>query len=61
MIKSKQILLKSLAHKVFYDRKSNLYNVFILKCGVSITNISIEHYIEEKTKKISRKLKANIL
>ena len=25
--------------------KSKLYNVFILKC-VSITNISIEHYME---------------
>ena len=30
---------------LFYDMKSNMYNVFILKC-VSIRNINIEHYIE---------------
>ena len=37
MIKSKQTRA--------WDSKSNLYNAFILK-RVSITNISIEHYIE---------------
>ena len=44
MIKSKY-LLKSLADEIydmFYDMKSK---VFTLKC-VSITTISIEHYIE---------------
>ena len=29
--------------RLFYDMKSHLCNIFILKC-VSITNISIEHY-----------------
>ena len=29
----------------FYDMKSNLYYVFILKC-VSIANVCIEHYME---------------
>ena len=31
--------------RLFYDMKSNLYNAYILKC-VSITNISVEHYME---------------
>ena len=38
-------LLKSPAQEIVYDMKSNLCNVFILKC-VSITNISIEDYME---------------
>ena len=41
----KKYLLKSLAHEMFYDKKSNLYNVFILKC-VSATNISIVYDME---------------
>ena len=31
--------------RLFHDMKSNLYNVFIMKC-VSMTNISIEHYMD---------------
>ena len=38
-------LLKSLAHETVLDMKGNLYDAFVLKC-VSITNISIEHYME---------------
>ena len=30
---------------LFFDMKSNLCNLFILKC-VLITNLSIEHYME---------------
>ena len=30
--------------RLFYDMKSILYNVFILKC-VSVTNMRIEHYM----------------
>ena len=37
-------LLKSQAHHID-DMKSNLYHVFILKC-VSITNVSIDDYME---------------
>ena len=46
MIKSRQtnIFGSHSRMKLFYDMKSNLYNVFILKC-VSITNISIENYM----------------
>ena len=39
------LLWSHLRMRLFYDMKSNLYNVFILKC-VSITNISIEHFTE---------------
>ena len=47
--------MKSLAHRLFYNMKSNLY-VFTMKC-VLITNISIEHYVEgvirsQKTKQV---------
>ena len=31
--------------RLCYDMKNDLYNVFILKC-VSITSISVEHYME---------------
>ena len=31
--------------RLFYDMKSNLYNVFVLK-RVSVTNVSTEHYTE---------------
>ena len=31
--------------RLFYDTKSNLHNVFILKC-VSVISISIEQYME---------------
>ena len=31
--------------RLFYDMKSNLFHVVILKC-VAVTNISIEHYME---------------
>ena len=31
--------------RLFYDMKSNLYNVFIVKY-VSLANISIAHYIK---------------
>ena len=31
--------------RLFYEMKSNLYNVFVLKY-VLITNISIERYLE---------------
>ena len=46
MIKSKQVPFEvTRALRLFYDMKKNLHNVFTLKC-VSITNISIEHYLE---------------
>ena len=50
--------------RLFYDTKSNLYNVFILKC-VSVISISIEQYMEgvtgqwQKTKQ-AEKEKTNI-
>ena len=36
--------------RLFYDTKSNLCNVFILNC-VSVTSISIEHYVVGVTAK----------
>ena len=38
-------LLKSLAQETVLDMQGNLYDAFVLKC-VSITNVSIEHYME---------------
>ena len=50
--------------RLFYDVKSNLYNVFILKC-VSITNVSIAHYMrvlfDNNKKQNKQKMKINIL
>ena len=45
--------------RLFYDMKSNLYNIFIPKC-VSSTNLSIEHHMEGLINNNKQKIKTKI-